>query len=80
MIIPCVAQARHPDPGSPRHPSTCTGVQVGGLADVVTGLSKATAARGHSVEVVLPYYAFLEGSPDVRDARSVGVFNVPKVW
>ncbi|KAL6780709.1 SSS4 [Auxenochlorella protothecoides x Auxenochlorella symbiontica] len=52
--------------------------KVGGLADVVTGLSKATAARGHSVEVVLPYYAFLEGSPDVRDARSVGVFNVPK--
>jgi starch synthase len=30
--------------------------KVGGLGDVVSGLSKACVARGHAVEVVLPFY------------------------
>lgn len=34
--------------------------KVGGLADVVHGLSKATAARGNKVNVILPYYSFID--------------------
>lgn len=30
--------------------------QVGGLGDVVTGLARACLARGHHVEVILPFY------------------------
>lgn len=30
--------------------------KVGGLGDVVTGLARACLARGHSVEVMLPFY------------------------
>lgn len=30
--------------------------KVGGLADVVSGLSKAHATKGHTIEVILPYY------------------------
>lgn len=30
--------------------------QVGGLGDVVTGLSKALQKKGHLVEIVLPKY------------------------
>lgn len=38
--------------------------QVGGLGDVVTGLSKASLKRGYNVEVILPYYECLEGKVD----------------
>ena len=31
-------------------------VQVGGLADVVPGLSRELEIRGHAVEVILPKY------------------------
>ena len=31
-------------------------VQVGGLADVVYGLSRELKIRGHSVEIILPIY------------------------
>lgn len=34
--------------------------KVGGLADVIQGLSKALIAKGHKVEVVLPHYDQLE--------------------
>ena len=37
--------------------------KVGGLADVVTALGRASAADGHAVEVVLPRYAFFSHSP-----------------
>ena len=37
--------------------------KVGGLADVVTALGRASAADGHTVEVVLPRYAFFSHSP-----------------
>jgi starch synthase len=32
---------------------------VGGLGDVVTGLSKSVAARGHRVAVIMPFYESL---------------------
>lgn len=34
--------------------------KVGGLGDVVTGLARACLARGHRVQVALPFYGFLE--------------------
>ena len=35
----------------------CTPVaQVGGLADVVAGLSRELEIRGHAVEIILPKY------------------------
>jgi starch synthase len=37
--------------------------KTGGLADAVTGLSNALAARGHDVRVLLPRYAKLPQSP-----------------
>ena len=51
---------------------------MGGLGDVVTGLAKACLARGHRVEVVLPFYECLpesaiEGLAHERD------FDCPKV-
>lgn len=36
--------------------------KVGGLGDVVTGLSKACLAQGHSAEVILPYYQCIPDS------------------
>lgn len=59
-----------------RRNSLC--LQVGGLADVVTGLAKACLERGHSVEVMLPFYECLpeeeiEGLQHERD------FDAPKV-
>ncbi len=37
--------------------------KAGGLADMVTGLSRALVAAGHEVRVVLPRYAMLEPGP-----------------
>ena len=37
--------------------------KVGGLGDVVGGLSKAQAKKGHKVEVILPAYSFLFNHP-----------------
>ena len=34
-------------------------MKVGGLGDVVTGLSKSVAARGHLVNVIMPFYESL---------------------
>ena len=34
--------------------------KVGGLGDVVYGLSRETIRQGHAVSVVLPYYTFLK--------------------
>lgn len=35
-------------------------LQVGGLGDVVSGLSKACIARGHNVSVIMPFYESLD--------------------
>jgi len=40
--------------------------KTGGLADMVTGLSKALASAGHDVRVVLPLYTALELDPRDR--------------
>ena len=50
---------------------------MGGLGDVVTGLARACLARGHNVEVMLPFYECLpeeaiEGLAHDRD------FDCPK--
>ena len=33
--------------------------KVGGLGDVVTGLSRSVGARGHNVSVIMPFYESL---------------------
>ncbi|XP_031743850.1 probable starch synthase 4, chloroplastic/amyloplastic isoform X2 [Cucumis sativus] len=42
--------------------------KVGGLGDVITGLSKALQSRGHLVEIVLPKYDCMEYSR-IKDLR-----------
>lgn len=51
--------------------------KVGGLGDVVTGLARASLARGHNVEVMLPYYECL---PDeqVEDLNLAAEFECPR--
>ncbi|CAG9460980.1 unnamed protein product [Pedinophyceae sp. YPF-701] len=55
--------------------------KVGGLGDVVTGLSKACLDRGHDVAVMMPYYQCL---PDdkIEDLRHERDIQVPtgKFW
>lgn len=43
-------------------------LQVGGLGDVVAGLSKALQKKGHLVEIILPKYDCMEYDR-VRDLR-----------
>lgn len=43
-------------------------MKVGGLGDVITGLSKALQRRGHLVEIVLPKYDCMEYSR-IKDLR-----------
>jgi len=59
--------------------------KVGGLGDVVTGLSKEMLARGNTVEVILPYYECLEqhcGGAVMTDPVLETTFDCPKgtVW
>lgn len=57
---------------------TWTEVQVGGLGDVVTGLARACRDRGHTVEVMLPYYESLP-EDQIHDLHHVLDFECPKV-
>ena len=50
--------------------------KVGGLADVVTGLSRECLARGHEVEVILPYYGALDAAC-LSDVKHELDFDVP---
>jgi starch synthase len=57
--------------------------KVGGLGDVVTGLARACAARGHNVRVMLPFYQFLEerhaaGDGLLEGLKHEGDVDVPK--
>ncbi|KAF3776278.1 putative starch synthase 4 [Nymphaea thermarum] len=45
--------------------------KVGGLGDVVTGLSRASMLRGHKVEVMLPFYECIQKHQAVDD-RTIG--------
>ncbi len=45
--------------------------QVGGLADVVTGLGRALQRAGHLVEVVLPKYDAMDYSVVIRATRVI---------
>lgn len=47
--------------------------KAGGLADMVTGLSKALAASGHDVRVVLPEYSALAVEPMDRLPAAIAV-------
>ena len=51
--------------------------QVGGLADVVTGLARASLARGHTVEVCLPYYECLPNE-QIQYLEEETTFDCPK--
>lgn len=54
-------------------------LQVGGLGDVVTGLARACIARGHTTEVILPYYECLN-EEDIQDLVHEYAFDCPKGW
>lgn len=41
---------------------TCDSLKVGGLGDVLTGLSRALQRKGHLVEVILPKYDCMDYS------------------
>ncbi|MBL8202283.1 MAG: glycogen synthase [Chromatiales bacterium] len=45
--------------------------KAGGLADMVTGLSRALVAAGHDVRVVLPRYGGMAPGPLLRDGEQV---------
>lgn len=49
-------------------------MQVGGLADVVTGLGKSLQKRGHLVEIVLPKYDCVQNNL-IRDLRVCLLFE-----
>ena len=51
--------------------------KVGGLGDVVTGLARAVGERGHTVEVVLPFYECIDVD-QVENLRHERDFDVPK--
>ena len=51
--------------------------KVGGLGDVVTGLSKECLAQGHSNEVILPYYECLPDSA-IENLTFDRAYDVPK--
>ncbi len=53
-------------------------MQVGGLADVVSGLGKACLQRGHKVEVMLPFYECLP-EEEITDLQHELDFDAPKV-
>ena len=51
--------------------------KVGGLGDVVTGLARSCAARGHRLEVILPYYECLP-EDEISGLEYVTEFWCPK--
>lgn len=51
---------------------------MGGLGDVVTGLARACLERGHSVEVMLPFYECLP-QDQIEDLEPDMDFDCPKV-
>ena len=82
-VHPPTASAVAPDPG-PIHVvhlacEMAPWAKVGGLADVTLGLSRACLARGHTVEVILPYYSDIAGTGmHVTGIQHEIDFDVPK--
>ena len=54
--------------------------KTGGLADAVTGLSNALAARGHDVRAVLPRYEHLTGTPATPVGDSAAKYLSESFW
>lgn len=51
--------------------------KVGGLGDVITGLTKACLDRGHTVEIILPFYECLP-LEEIQDLTLEHEFDCPK--
>lgn len=51
--------------------------KTGGLADVSGALPEALAARGHSVDVILPWYPQVTGKMNLNFTASTGPLGVP---
>ena len=51
--------------------------KVGGLGDVVTGLARAVAQRGHIVETILPFYECIDKA-QIENLRHECDIDVPK--
>ncbi|CAI9099004.1 OLC1v1035748C2 [Oldenlandia corymbosa var. corymbosa] len=48
--------------------------KVGGLGDVVTGLARACLARGHKVDVMLPFYECIQRH-DINDLELISTYD-----
>ncbi|KAK9097660.1 hypothetical protein Syun_024705 [Stephania yunnanensis] len=48
--------------------------KVGGLGDVVTGLSRACVSRGHKVEIMLPFYECIQ-KKQINDLKLLTSYN-----
>ena len=80
--LPVHPPHRRPSPSSRPAAEMAPIAKVGGLGDVITGLSRAMMARGNLVEVVLPYYESLDkhaGGPVMTKPILETEFECPKV-
>lgn len=48
--------------------------KVGGLGDVVTGLARACLSRGHTVDVILPFYECIPRQ-EINDLKLITTYN-----
>ncbi|XP_023874064.2 uncharacterized protein LOC111986619 isoform X2 [Quercus suber] len=48
--------------------------KVGGLGDVVTGLARACLSRGHTVDIMLPFYECIQ-KQQIKDLELVTTYN-----
>lgn len=48
--------------------------KVGGLGDVVTGLARACLSRGHTVDIMLPFYECIQ-KQEISDLALITTFN-----
>lgn len=48
--------------------------KVGGLGDVVTGLARACLSRGHTVDIMLPFYECIQ-KEEINDLALITTYN-----
>jgi len=48
--------------------------KVGGLGDVVTGLARACLSRGHTVEIMLPFYECIQ-KQQIKDLALITAYE-----